>query len=268
MADIFTELQLMAQRAQRGELKVKTGSSFLQPFTGLARRAASSPLSSSAARKASKLATAAASQLGRQQLNGGSMGRAAPLTPGTFPAPVSPYEEDPYGTLTNAGCNFITDARLRAACIALGTVFTGGGGGGGGGTQLAVPTCPQGYKSDGRGGCQVEGLGPYLPGDIGPQDFGWQGTLGRYGAGYTPILMARNPTRVCPPGAKLGKDGVCYDRIARSNRMHDPGAKPFLTGGQVQTIKRAKALQKRGRRLMSSLMPAPKRCATTKRRKR
>lgn len=265
MADIFTELQLMAQRAQRGELKVKTGSSFLQPFTSLARSGSRSVLASTAARKASKLATAVTQEFGRQQLNGGSMGRAAPLTPGTFPAPTNTYGSDVYGDLTNAGCNFITDARLRAACIALGSVISRGGGGGGGSTLAA--TCPEGYKPDGNGGCQVAGLGPYLPGDIGPQDFGWRAINGRFGAGYTPIMVERN-YRACPPGSKLGKDGVCYDRIARTNRAHNPGRKPLFTGGDMATLARARSIQKRGRRALAKVMPAAKKCGPTKRRKR
>ena len=191
------------------------------------------------------------------------------LQPGTTPGPLTnslawqgESGNSGWGAATVMGCNLIPQPAIRAACLA----FTGGGGGNGAGPQLAPARCPPGYR-DTPNGCQIEGMGGYLPGDIGRQDFGWQSTLGRYGAGYTPILVQRN-ARVCPAGSKLGKDGVCYDRIARTNRMHNPGARPFMTGGQVQTIRRAKALQKRGRKLMQSLMPAARKCAPTKKRKR
>ncbi len=196
------------------------------------------------------------------------------LTPGTFPSAGQSTLGMDTGSLTNSACSFITDSRLRALCIAAGSVLlpgSGGGnsGGGSGGTDLvAVTPCPPGYKRNSAGACQLEGIGPYIPGDVGRADFGWEPALGRYGVGYSPIAVARNPTRVCPPGAKLGKDGLCYDKLARSNRLWDPGAKPFLTGGQVQTIRKAKALQKRGRRLMTQLMPAAKRCGPPKKRRK
>jgi len=201
----------------------------------------------------------------------------APLTPGTFPAPGGPGPmANPFdaGPLVNTACNFISDARLRALCVAAGTVW----GGGGGGSSPTVPTfnptgqgCPTGYRMRADGSCQQEGLAPYLPGDVGRQDFGWGSTLGRYGAGYVPIEVQRN-YRACPPGSKLGKDGVCYDKLARSNRMHDPGARPFLTGGEVNAIRRAKRLQKRFAKLRSgknALFSAPAaRPCTGKRRKK
>lgn len=200
-----------------------------------------------------------------------------PLTPGTFPAPGGPGPmANPFdsGPLVNSACNFISDARLRALCVAAASIpFPGGGG-----SSPQVPQfnpqgqgCPTGYRMRADGSCQAEGLGPYLPGDVGPQDFGWGSVLGRYGAGYAPIKVQRD-YRACPPGSKLGKDGVCYDRLARSNRMHDPGARPFLTGGEVNAIRRAKRLQKRFAKLRSgknALFPSSggTRCST-KRKKR
>jgi len=195
------------------------------------------------------------------------------LTPGTFPGPT-PYQSGlDLGPLTNAACGFISDARLRALCMAGTTIF----GGGGGGTQVPqfpnlVPTstCPPGYKPSPNGGCQLEGIAPYLPGDIGRQDYAWGAVNGRYGAGYAPLAVQRN-VRMCPPGAKLGKDGVCYDRLARTNRAHNPGARPFLTGGEVNALRRAKRLQKRFARLRSgkgALFPSTTKRACAKGKKR
>ena len=201
-----------------------------------------------------------------------------PLTPGTFPAP-QPYANpftgasDPYGGgLTNTACSFISDARLRALCVAAGGVLFPGGGGGGGGTFTGPVTCPEGYVRQADGSCRIEGVGGFLPGDIGRQDFGWGTINGRYGAGYVPIMVQRSYS-ACPPGSKLGKDGVCYDRIARTNRMHNPGAKPFLTGGEVNAIRRAKRLQKRFNRLRSgkgALFPSSggRKCATKGRKRK
>jgi len=193
-----------------------------------------------------------------------------PLQPGTFPAPIPLNPSagtDPYGSLTNTACSFISDARLRALCIAAGGLLGGGGGGGGGGGFQPVTPCPTGYKRRADGSCQVEGAGGYLPGDIGMQDFGWGTVNGRYGAGYVPIVVQRNYS-ACPPGSKLGKDGVCYDRIARTNRKHNPGARPFMTGGEVSTVRRAAAIQKRGAKLLRKLMPARRPCAPKGKRKR
>lgn len=192
------------------------------------------------------------------------------LAPGTFPAPVpfnSSFDVNRLGPdITNTGCNLISDARLRAACILAGNVIFGGGSRNGSSPvptmdQLATPPCPTGYTRQADGSCKVGGLGPYLPGDVGPQDFGWQAVNGRYGAGYTPIAVART-TRACPPGSKLGKDGICYDRIARTNRLHDPGAKPFLTGGEVNILRAARRLNRRKSKLLGlfpkTARPAPK----------
>ena len=110
-------------------------------------------------------------------------------------------------------------------------------------SSSASAGCPQGYKPDGRGGCQLEGIGPYLPGDVGRQDFGWQATNGRYGAGYVPIAV-QSTRRACPDGSVLGKDGICYDSLPRSQRAHNPGTKPLLTGGDVSALNRARRLQK------------------------
>lgn len=182
----------------------------------------------------------------------------APLTPGVGPGPVVTNPAaggDVYGTATVAGCNLITNASLRAACIAAAAYagnrlgLTGSSSG-----SASVPAtsafCPPGYKRDAAGACVTTGLGAYLPGDVGAPDVVWSPVYGRYGAGTTPIAVQRM-SRVCPPGHKLGDDGVCYEHIARKNRMHDPGTKPFLTGGEVNAIRTAKRLEKRFNKLRS-----------------
>lgn len=191
------------------------------------------------------------------------------LTPGTFPGP-GPYTSGlDTGALTNTACSFITDARLRALCVTAGGLLGGGGGGGGGGSGGFVDPapCPPGYNRQSDGSCRVQGMGGFLPGDVGKQDFGWGTVNGRYGAGYVPIVVQRNYS-ACPPGSKLGKDGICYDRIARTNRKHDPGARPFMTGGEVNVLRRAARLQKRGQKLLRKLSPARKVCAPKKGKKR
>jgi hypothetical protein len=61
---------------------------------------------------------------------------------------------------------------------------------------------------------------------------------GYYGIGVIPRVEART-VRECPPGFKLGKDGVCYEHLSRTQRMWDPGVKPLLTGGDRAAIARA-----------------------------
>lgn len=61
---------------------------------------------------------------------------------------------------------------------------------------------------------------------------------GRYGAGVVPAQQSRT-VRMCPSGWVLGDDGVCYERLARSRRMWDPGMKPLLTGGDRAAIRKA-----------------------------
>jgi hypothetical protein len=204
-------------------------------------------------------------------------GRSQPLTPGTLPANpgLRSTTTDVYGTATVAGCNLITDPTWRQRCMdaaaVIGGLLPGGGAGGGATLPPFQPTpCPDGYVSDGKGGCKLAGMAPYIPGDIGRPDYVWQPVYGRYGAGVTPVAM-QTSRRVCPPGYVVGKDGVCYDRIAKTNRAHNPGTKPFLTGGQVNAIRTARRLEKRFRKLQTgknALFRAPKKCAPPKKGKR
>jgi hypothetical protein len=70
-----------------------------------------------------------------------------------------------------------------------------------------------------------------------PQGMGGLVT-GYYGVGVIPRVETR-AVRECPSGFKLGKDGVCYEHLSRSQRMWDPGVKPLMTGGDRAAIARA-----------------------------
>ena len=64
--------------------------------------------------------------------------------------------------------------------------------------------------------------------------------MGRYGAGV--IAGSEIIDRAtCPRGAHLGNDGVCYNKgvISNKQRMWPTGAKPLLTGGEMNAIRTA-----------------------------
>lgn len=153
------------------------------------------------------------------------------------------------------------DCRQRAPqdpCQPYSLIGGGGGGpgipgitppgfGGGGGTT--PNPCPTGYSWDGQQ-CKKTGLGgwvePWLPGGntgTGTDVYG-DAVLGRYGAAIQPFVEAR-PVRRCPPGAKLGNDGLCYNKLANGQRMWPRGSRPLLTGGEMKVLRKAKTLEKR-----------------------
>jgi hypothetical protein len=78
---------------------------------------------------------------------------------------------------------------------------------------------------------------------------------GRYGVGVEPTAVSR-VSRKCPAGMKLGKDGICYERLARGQRLHDPGARPLLTGGEMAAIRKATRAAGRLARTQKSLKKA------------
>jgi hypothetical protein len=183
------------------------------------------------------------------------------LQPGTTPAPVLPGMGTT-GPTTPDFCSLITDVRLRAACVAAAGLFGGGGSGGGGG--LVSNQCPPGYVRDANGGCRISGMGSYLPGDIGAPDFVWTPVNGRYGAGVQPFAVDQ-PRLKCPPGYKLGKDEVCYECLAKTERKWNPGTKPFMTGGDLNAVARVRRLKKRGRKMVTTLGLNPPRARKGKR---
>lgn len=193
------------------------------------------------------------------------------LQPGTTPGPTTftgptTGTGDPYGVLVNSGCNLISNPTARAACLALGGLF-GGGGGGGGTTSLdasQAQKCPTGWVGEFPNCYDPLAI---FPGGSPFQS--WSPVNGRYGAGYSPAPVSRMRL-VCPAGHKLGKDNVCYDRIRKGDRKHNPGTKPFLTGGEVAAIRRAKRLRRKFVRLSGgkgALFPMAKKCGPKRRKK-
>lgn len=184
--------------------------------------------------------------------------------PGSMPPPLLPTGGGGSGlvpALGQAACQLITNPGLRAACMAVAGFLPNPGGtgsgpqGGGGG----VSNCPAGYKPDGKGGCQLEGVAPYIPGDVGRPDTGWTPVAGMYGMGASPIPVQQT-VRACPPGYVLGMDGVCYDHLERRFRAHKPGRKPMLTGGDLNALSRARQLQKSIGKLNTRFGPKKRGC--------
>lgn len=182
------------------------------------------------------------------------------LQPGAPPAAVLPGQGQ-YGADTPSYCNLITNTYARAACMAAAHYL-----GGGGGSSQSTGSCPPGYKPNGQGGCTIEGMGGWLPGDIGRPDVVWTPVNGRYGAGITPMAV-QSQRMWCPAGYKLGKDNVCYECLPKSQRKWNPGTKPMLTGGDLNAIRRAKRLQKRVKS-MAKLFPSSPRPAAPRRKRK
>ena len=118
----------------------------------------------------------------------------------------------PEGTGVNGDCPGAFSVRIMGQCVDLTALPPGGDpavtGQVGPGVSLAAP----------------QGMGRLV--------------TGYYGIGVVPSVEART-VRECPPGFKLGKDGVCYEHLSRRQRMWDPGVKPLLTGGDRAAIARA-----------------------------
>ena len=126
-------------------------------------------------------------------------------------------------------CPGLTSVRIGGRCVNLGDLLPGG--------DPAVT----GATSNG-----VE-LGA-------PAGFG-QAVTGLFGVGVIPRVEAMTVRR-CPGNFVLGQDGVCYERLARSNRAHKPPRKPLLTGGERNAIARAERAGKKLARAQKSLKKA------------
>lgn len=81
-----------------------------------------------------------------------------------------------------------------------------------------------------------------------------QAVMGRFGAALQPAGF-NTWVRRCLPGMKLGKDGLCYDKISNTDRMWPKGRAPLLTGGEMRCISKAasaaKKLERTEKRLRS-----------------
>jgi len=67
-------------------------------------------------------------------------------------------------------------------------------------------------------------------------DFG-AAVVGQFGAGLEPAVRS-GQTRICPRGAVLATDGLCYNKrdISNKNREWPRGRRPLLTGGEMHAI--------------------------------
>lgn len=83
-------------------------------------------------------------------------------------------------------------------------------------------------------GSPAGGVGEYLKGDYGPA--------------REPFFETRN-IRSCNAGQVLGKDKLCYNKGAISNkeRLYPVGTRPLLTGGQMRAIGIASAAESKVR---------------------
>ena len=150
--------------------------------------------------------------------------------------------------------------------------------------ELAQQGCPPGFSFDGRGCVPTGFLGQALrvaPPVVTtlaeaaagvlvprgrpipqrgisagvPDQFG-EMVSGQFGAGLEPAIRD-TMTRICPRGAVLGKDGLCYNKrdIPNSQREWPRGRRPLLTGGEMRAISiaasAAKKLQRKQKQLMS-----------------
>jgi len=91
--------------------------------------------------------------------------------------------------------------------------------------------------------------------------------MGQFGAGLQPATF-QTTTRVCPRGAVLGMDGLCYNKrdIRNSERMWPRGTRPLLTGGEMRCIRIASSASNKLRRKQKQLekmgmLPKPTRRA-------
>jgi len=179
-----------------------------------------------------------------------------------------------YAAMTELSVNFI---HKRIASAGLGFI-TGGPGGAIGGffqnpaddTAIADPRtqtgCQAGQVRDRSGNCINAATGfPQLPGrgrgrggftgatpaQEMPQDFadGFGGAvMGRFGAALQPAQVPA--TRLmCPRGSVLGRDNLCYDHLPNRDRKWKKGAKPLLTGGEMNTLRKARRLEDRLKRI-------------------
>lgn len=125
----------------------------------------------------------------------------------------------------------------------IGSALGIGNGNGNGGTALI---CKPPLVSNDRGTFCV------LPGS--PAGGMGEPVMGQFGAALEPFFFTINQRR-CLPGMILGKDKLCYNRGAISNkeRLWPKGAAPLLTGGEMSAIRKAATaagkFQRAGKRL-------------------
>lgn len=82
---------------------------------------------------------------------------------------------------------------------------------------------------------------------------------GRFGPAMEPSFRTVN-VRDCDPGQILGKDFLCYESGAISNkeRLYPRGTRPLLTGGEMRAIAKASAAESKIRTVAARLGVCPK----------
>jgi len=158
-----------------------------------------------------------------------------PIIPGQVHGPTGALQFDVTPEQGTAACNLLPPGALRNACLAASGFFTGGGGG-----LPALPELP------GGGGTVANGteVGPVAQGLAVPTTVAVQKMqCPRFGNGKIGVLWMSNLTGqvfCLPRGASGGPFGL--------SRLHPPGTKPLLTGGEVKCLNKSAALIKRLRK--------------------
>jgi len=173
---------------------------------------------------------------------------------------------------TGGGFTGVTRTRTPSIIDRAGTIgsFTPGGADP---RKGFVATCGPGFKKDAQGRCVKVGLigtmERLIPGGatgLQPmlEDFG-EAVMGRFGAALVPAQFATTRLR-CPRGAVLGMDNLCYNKrdLKKSERKWNPGTRPILTGGDVNTLRKAQRLQHRMAKLGLTGTPTHHRRKTRK----
>jgi len=157
---------------------------------------------------------------------------------------------------------------------AIGGFFTGGpvgavtglftGDRGGGPAVIAEPLppetrspagCPTGFTRDPISGVCLAVGSPAFESAVGrPTDAFGAAVVGQFGAGLQPAVSTRTML-MCPPGAVLGKDELCYNRgsITNKQRKWPRGRAPLLTGGERNAISKAAAAARKIQRTTKQL---------------
>jgi len=127
-----------------------------------------------------------------------------------------------------------------------------------GGPTFAPQTpCLPGFERDASGRCARTGFvgttQRILPGGstgFQPTDQFGNAVLGVFGAALEPGAEMQRRL-LCPRGTVLGLDDLCYNKrdLRKSERKWNPGTKPVLTGGQVNTLRKAHRIQERMKKL-------------------
>lgn len=137
--------------------------------------------------------------------------------------------------------------------------------------------CPTGFVLQ-NGRCVQSGVDQYIPGPIGTlQDYG-PAVIGAFGKpALTPKQVGSikrkdgvtGPILRCPAGMVLGRDDLCYQKGAITNkeRAHPRGHRPLITGGEMHAFSVARAASKKLRKLANRFAPTHHRKAPPSKKK-